>query len=89
MSAAAAAAPVGAAAAGPAGQFGQPSNATTAEPLHARSLALAIQEGMLELHGNGTIVHSSSIVAPSAVLGPLWNVTLRPRSNLSLASVLG
>ena len=87
--AAAAAAPAGAAAAGPAGQTGQTGNTTTAEPLHARSLAPAIQEGTLDLHGNGTIVHSSSVSAPPAVLRPLWNVTVRPSSKLSLASVLG
>ena len=84
-----AAAPAGAAAAGPGGQAGQPGNATLAEPLHSRSLAPAIQEGTLDLHGNGTLVHSSSISAPSPLPEPLWMGTARPSSNLGLASFLG
>lgn len=89
MSAALAAAPAGAAAAGPGGQAGQSGNATTAEPLHSRSLAPAIQEGTLDLHGNGTLVHSSSISAPSPLPEPLWIGTALPSRNSSLASLLG
>ena len=89
MSASVAAAPAGAAAAGPGGQAGQLGNATMAEPLHSRSLAPAIQDGTLDLHGNGTLVHSSSITAPSPLPEPLWMGTEHSNGNLSLAGLLG
>ena len=54
-----------------AGPLGQASINSSAPAEGTRSLAPAIQEGTLELHGNGTLLHSSS-------LGPLSALTSKP-----------
>lgn len=51
--------------------LGQASINSSAPAEGTRSLAPAIQEGTLELHGNGTLLHSSS-------LGPLSALTSKP-----------
>lgn len=79
MSATAAAAPANALAASPLSQF---SNATIAEPLHSRSLAPAIQDGTLDLHGNGSLVHSSSIGIPLPA-PQMLNKSVAPQSSAS------
>ena len=50
---------------------GQIGNATIAQPLQGRSLAPDISEGTLALHGNGTLVHSSSLGLPPEGLPPV------------------
>ena len=50
---------------------GQIGNSTIAQPLQARSLAPDISEGTLALHGNGTLVHSSSLGLPPKGLRPI------------------
>ena len=50
---------------------GQIGNSTIAQPLQGRSLAPDISEGTLALHGNGTLVHSSSLGLPPKGLPPI------------------
>ena len=69
----AAGAPASTPAVNTAGQIG---NTTIAQPLQGRSLAPDISEGTLPLHGNGTLVHSSSLGLPSEGLPPIEGTVL-------------
>ena len=55
---------------------GQLGNSTIAQPLQGRSLAPDISEGTLTLHGNGTLVHSSSLGLPPQGLPPIDGTVL-------------
>lgn len=65
-----------------AGPLGQASINGSAPAEGTRSLAPAIQEGTLELHGNGTLLHSSS-------LGPLSALPSRPLSGSTGPQIAG
>ena len=51
-------------------------NTTVAQPLQGRSLAPDISEGTLTLHGNGTLVHSSSLGLPPEGMPPVGGTVL-------------
>ena len=55
---------------------GQIGNSTIAQPLQGRSLAPDISEGTLALHGNGSLVHSSSLGLPPEGLPPIEGTVL-------------
>ena len=69
----AAGAPASMTAVNAAGQIG---NTTIAQPLQGRSLAPDISEGTLALHGNGILVHSSSLGLPPEGLPPIEGTVL-------------